>query len=271
MICLAIYPTLIQFFSFVYLIIWFFINIYSLGAMFYFLSVSTVLLATVFNLLSIAIYCLLSVSTTFSAVGSSIRVFRLYQIIPQDLLAMLKVYQIILLASNYLDLIIYIELARFLTTLNKSPFKPYGFKAEIMQLHLQLLLLLQQQEVETEVYNGEAQLYCIQLVMLPTTIVALSRLADFIQKLQLGSKKKFAYTYLAIHNCGFNSYLIYKQLRTWLQPVQSTLTLIKKLTRTLGSFNGFVYGDQMIGLHKIILYLFYYNYFLSIIQVLSSI
>ena len=43
-----------------------------------------------------------------------------------------------------------------------------------------------------------------------TTIVALSKQVDSIQRLWLGSKQKFAYTDLAIYYRGISKCLIYK-------------------------------------------------------------
>ena len=102
--------------------------------MFYFLSLSITLSAVIFNFMSAAIFNFLSALMLFLAVVPIIRFFCLYQTIRQDLSAILKVYWIIQLVRDHLNLFICIQLAISLLyyasfTLNHQDFRviPYGF------------------------------------------------------------------------------------------------------------------------------------------------
>ena len=137
-ICSTIYPIPIQSLSLVSLIICWFISIDGSIAIFYPLSMSIALLLVTLNFLLNMIYYLLSTLTALSAVlfnfllttVSGIRLFCLHHTILYDPLVTLKIYWIINLALNYLNLFTCMELARFFTILFESAFKTWDFKTE---------------------------------------------------------------------------------------------------------------------------------------------
>ena len=126
------FPTFIQPLSFVYLVIWSFISIDGSAAMFSYLLAAVSRLLSASTALSAVVSHSLSASIALSAAVFGIRLSRSHQIISQNLFATSKVYRIIWLALDHLDLLPYTEPARFLTTLCESTFKPRGFKAETM-------------------------------------------------------------------------------------------------------------------------------------------
>ena len=119
----AIYPTLIQLLCFVHLVIQSFISIDGSVEASHLISTLMVLSAVMLNFLSTIVFYLLSASMALTIIIFDIRLFYLYQTIPQDLLATPKFCWIIQLAIGYLDFFICIELAEFLTTLCKFSFK----------------------------------------------------------------------------------------------------------------------------------------------------
>ena len=119
-------------------------------------------------------------ATSFNRPLYSIRPCCLHQIIPQDPLATAKVCQIIQLASSYLDHLPCTELAGSLTMW-------VFFQATRLgdQYHVVLSVAtttLQQQKVEAEVCTRETKSCCVQLVVPPTTAVALSKPTDSTQQ-----------------------------------------------------------------------------------------